>query len=1365
MFKTHDILLATRISGFKISLSNDIAVAVKTRKKIPVKMTTTPVDGKSSAKPVQSEGVVSFYSKPRFDHFLVSDKSKDYILFRERVELFFETNEVPEDKRCKIFLSSISECVYGLIHDRLFPDLPKTKSLSEVLEVLDSHYLAVTNKRAERYKFNQIRQESGEPLEEFVARIRESAARCDFGHWAKETVTSVSIAAKVKQQVLEDRILDCFVMGLSNAHIQQQLLEQDANSLKEAYEKARTLQMAQQERTDQSLVNEAHGQVAHIARKWSGNSAAQQQQMNNGHWRRDLSRPRSQNYGYANEEQWSRGPRCGRCGRSRHPIESCPARDVTCFNCNQKGHFKNHCHYIKVIASVQEDNYPVRLPLIINNISINFLVDSGACSNIISPELYFQFNREYQLKPYSKIIRNFSGTPLNVKGQVQCPVQIGNQSAEVEFLVVDSNGKGEALLGRPGLDVIFPGWRRNFEVDKILTVNECKASDYLVDLRQRYESVFDGNLNESISGFVAEILLAENHRAIVAKPYNIPFGLRDDVELELKRLVDAGVIEPVTSSRYASPIVVVVKSDGKSIRICIDCKRTINKFVVNSNFYPLPHQDMIFATMSGAKFFCVLDLSNAYLQLKLSEQASEYLTITTPFGYFRYKKLPFGVCAAPSIFQCAIDQIIGGVPMVRAYLDDIIIGGTDEEDCKRNLENVLDRLKFHNVKVNIDKCIILQRSVNYLGHILSEGKVNVNPDKVEALKRAPAPRSTKEVKSYLGLLNYFRKFIPSLAEHIKPLYGLLKKNIKFVWDSNCEAAFKKSKELIAQDACVRIFDPKLHTILMCDASPIGVSAILMQRGSDGQEFPIHFASMLLDETQQKYAQLHREGLAIIFGLKKFYQYLYGRKITIVTDAQSVKEMFHPTKATAAVAALRIQRWGVYLTQFDYDLVHRSSTRMGIPDALSRLPIKSNDNFDLDEKDSSINIVRESVPLQFEEIKIKQDDDPTIALVKKYVKEGFPNIRDVEVNKFRKLKNLLSLEEGTLFFRDRVVIPHCCRKQILDFGHSNHIGIILMKKLLRPLVFWPGMDIDIERWIASCKTCQELCPIGKKKVISTWRPSSKPMERIHLDFFYFEGKQFLVVVDTYSKYIEVKLMSRTDAESVIETLDIIFSDLGLPDTIVSDNGPPFNSYKLETYCKNHKITLLHSPPYNPESNGQAEVAVRIIKNSLKKLTNHLPIQKRLAICLANYKNSPRADGKLTPNECLGSYFPKRPIDLINPVKKVQFKEPKLGGRRVKEGPSNYGEFEVGQHVYFLINDRNKKWVACRILRKESRYIYKVVFNTDNLVRLVHVTKLRKREIRSCVFPPEIVHKEFEETPREIPRRSERIRQMIERKKTD
>jgi hypothetical protein len=185
-------------------------------------------------------------------------------------------------------------------------------------------------------------------------------------------------------------------------------------------------------------------------------------------------------------------------------------------------------------------------------------VDSGACSNIISPELYFQFNREYQLKPYSKIIRNFSGTPLNVKGQVQCPVQIGNQSAEVEFLVVDSNGKGEALLGRPGLDVIFPGWRRNFEVDKILTVNECKASDYLVNLRQRYESVFDGNLNESISGFVAEILLAENHRAIVAKPYNIPFGLRDDVELELKRLVDAGVIEPVTSSRYASPIVVVV---------------------------------------------------------------------------------------------------------------------------------------------------------------------------------------------------------------------------------------------------------------------------------------------------------------------------------------------------------------------------------------------------------------------------------------------------------------------------------------------------------------------------------------------------------------------------------------------------------------------------------------------------------------------------------------------------------------------------------------------------------------------------------------------------------------------------------------
>lgn len=215
--------------------------------------------------------------------------------------------------------------------------------------------------------------------------------------------------------------------------------------------------------------------------------------------------------------------------------------------------------------------------------------------------------------------------------------------------------------------------------------------------------MYDGNLSESIKGYKAEIVLSEDHKRIVAQPYNIPYGLRDQVDKELKRLQDANIIVPCQATRYASPIVVVAKAGGSSIRICIDYKRTINKYVINSNFYPPPHQNMIFAAMNGATVYCKLDLTNAYLKLKLTEESKEYLTITTPFGYFRYQKLPFGVCAAPSIFQSVIDRIISGIPMTKTFIDDILVGGKNEEDCEKNLHSVLERPQEHNVKVNTEK--------------------------------------------------------------------------------------------------------------------------------------------------------------------------------------------------------------------------------------------------------------------------------------------------------------------------------------------------------------------------------------------------------------------------------------------------------------------------------------------------------------------------------------------------------------------------------------------------------------------------------------------------------------------------------------
>lgn len=603
-----------------------------------------------------------------------------------------------------------------------------------------------------------------------------------------------------------------------------------------------------------------------------------------------------------------------------------------------------------------------------------------------------------QVRKYSNSVHSFTEHRLNVLGSVHVPVEFFGRKERLQFLVVDKERDFEPLIGRTGCDVLFPEWRESFSGSNILAIqspastneaNSNSLNEFVEELKREFPSVFDGNLSESIRGFKADIILSDNHRAIVAQPYNVPFGVRDKVEEELKRWVDAKVIVPCNSSRYASPIVVIDKKDSGAIRLCIDCKRTVNKYVVNSRYYPLPHQDMIFAAMNGATVFCVLDLKNAYLQLELTETSKEYMTITTPFGFFRFQKLPFGVCAAPSIFQHVIDTILNGIPMTKAYLDDILIGGSNEQECKANVLSVLARLKEHNVKVSVEKCTFLQRTVKYLGHILSAGQITVNPDKLEALKKAPIPNNVKEVQSYVGLLNFFRKFIPSLSEKIRPLFKLLQKNQKFNWTSECERAFVDSKQLISKDSCIKIFDPSKPTLLLCDASPIGVSAVLMQCEDDGTELPVYYASMSLNDTQRNYAQLHREGLAIIYGLKRFYLYLYGRKIKIVTDTQSIKEMFDPDKATAAVAAARIQRWGVYLSQFDYTIEHRASSKMCLPDALSRLPLDDPID-DLEDVVLNINAISENLPVRFEIIVNEQEKDEEMSLLKKVVIEGFPN---------------------------------------------------------------------------------------------------------------------------------------------------------------------------------------------------------------------------------------------------------------------------------------------------------------------------------------------------------------------------------------
>lgn len=507
-------------------------------------------------------------SKPKFDWFLATDGASDYEVFKERVELYYENNEISSGRRSGIFLEAISTCVYKLIRDRIHPEVPKSKSLEEIFQVLDSHFVEKINIRASRYTFNRIKQESGESLAEFLARIREAASDCDFGDFLKEQGLNTGLLLKLRVAAIEDRVLDRFVMGVANDHIQQVLLEENPQTIAIAFDKARTIQMAQ----DQS-----GNQVNAVQQKFNRNQSGLPGRKAIAEQPRNLSGPPGRKAPIAGDtKEDTKGDAnggdtkesCFRCGKSRHHINECPARLVTCYRCGKRGHFQQWCRaggYVNTIDEV--DRNPVHIVLEINNRKIKFQIDCGSCANIIDYELFKSIVMNEELKPILSTLRTYSGERLNVVGHIGFQVVHDNQAARVEFLI-HRGKRGDPLLGRPGLDVLFPNWRSIFR-DTSKNQHNIKdticeiQSDLLEMLKSKFPKVFDGNIGESIEQFKADIILEDNHRKIVAKPYNLPFGLRDAVEAELHRLVKEGILEPVITTSYASPMVVVAKKDGK----------------------------------------------------------------------------------------------------------------------------------------------------------------------------------------------------------------------------------------------------------------------------------------------------------------------------------------------------------------------------------------------------------------------------------------------------------------------------------------------------------------------------------------------------------------------------------------------------------------------------------------------------------------------------------------------------------------------------------------------------------------------------------------------------------------------------------
>ena len=364
-------------------------------------------------------------------------------------------------------------------------------------------------------------------------------------------------------------------------------------------------------------------------------------------------------------------------------------------------------------------------------------------------------------------------------------------------------------------------------------------------LLKEFQGVFDGKPG-SIRNFKADIRVKDGAKPLFHKARPVPYSLRDQVSAELDKLESKGVISKIDNSDWAAPLVVVRKSD-QSLRLCGDYKVTVNQ-VVQSDIYPLPNAEDLFASLSGGEVFTKLDLSAAYQQLELTEESKQYLVVNTLKGLYKYHRLSYGVSTAPSIFQRTMDQILQGIEGVQCYLDDILIA-SKKANYMAKIRLVLERLQKYGVQLKLTKCSFMMDRVTYLGHEISSNGIQPTQDKIEALQNIRAPTDLHELRVLLGMVNYYSKFIPNQATLLAPWYNLLRKETPFHWSKACREVWCNMKKLLTSDELLVHYDPKKEIILTCDASPVGLGCVLSHL-VDGVEKPIAFASLSLSPAEQ-----------------------------------------------------------------------------------------------------------------------------------------------------------------------------------------------------------------------------------------------------------------------------------------------------------------------------------------------------------------------------------------------------------------------------------------------------------------------------------------------------------------------------------
>lgn len=720
----------------------------------------------------------------------------------------------------------------------------------------------------------------------------------------------------------------------------------------------------------------------------------------------------------------------------------------------------------------------------------------------------------------------------------------------------------------------------------------------LKDLLKSYETCFSDNLKDL--GFTnavqMEIELTDT-QPVVYRPYRLSYPERELVRSMVKEMIDADIICESNAS-YASPILLVKKKTGER-RLCVDYRALNNK--TRKEHYPLPLIDDQLDRLAGNNLFISLDLASGYYQIPIAETSQDKTAFVTPDGQYQFKRMPFGLANAPSVFQRAMNNILSSskVNYIIIYMDDVLIPARTFDEGMTRLKEVLTLLSTAGLTLKLKKCHFFCTELDFLGFRVSGEGISPGSRKTLAISHFPMPQNVHDVRRFLGLTSFFRRFVKNFSIIARPLTDLLRSKFEFKWGDEHTEAFNILKEKLIERPVLALYDAKLETELHTDASKYGVAGILLQRGVDGLLRPVAYYSRKTTADEQRFHSFELETLAVVASLNRFRVYLLGVRFKIVTDCNALR-----TTLTKRDVIPRISRWWVQFQEYDCEIEYRPGVRMAHVDALSRGPVGEPTEED---EIHVIDVLKVDVQ---DWIATVQSNDDEIRRIREILQDNDTK-HVVEVHNNYQLKDnrvFKTVNDGV-----RWVVPRGCRWQVLRMNHDDigHFGFEKTLNRLKSTFWFPKMRRFTKKYVAACLECaHHKTPGGPKE--GTLHPIpklEKPFHTLHADHLgpFVRSKKgnmyLLVIIDAFTKFINIRAVKDTKSVTAIKVFKEHFSYFGVPSRLITDRGTCFTSTKFKDFVAKLKFKHILNAVATPRANGQVERFNRTICDALSTRCHH------------------------------------------------------------------------------------------------------------------------------------------------------------------